>query len=544
MCAATLMGDEANCSYNQCFALKLHGPLAVESLRNALAVVVARHDALRLSIDIERRIAARAGRRRDSDCRSSISARSTRPSATRGSRGSSTRNAHAIRSRRSATVARAADPRSGRPSSSWFSPRITSSSTAGRRPSSSATLRKATRLTASAWRLFCRLPRRTAISSPTGKARPSPPKSTRRSNSGRRSTRTACLRSSCRSIERGRRSRRSRRADRFLRSTRRSIRPCARSPRNRARRCSSRCSPRSSCSLRGSRRPTTSSSACRWRARHCRRTAISSRTASTRFRCAVASDSRQSFAEHLRAARKSFLDAQAHPRLTFGTLVRTLKLPRDPSRTPLVSIVFNIDKLGSPFDFGEVCDRRHRCAQSVLQLRARHQRDRRRRKHSARMRLQRRSVRCHDDRALACAIPRVARARGHGSFDSAGSGVAAHASRTRHADRRRPDRELCDPRAHAARSVRAPGRRDPGRDRAQPRDGRGPAGADLCRARSRAPKPSPRICARSASVRTSWSAFAPNAMPTSSSAFWRSSRPAAPTCRSIRSIRPIASPSC
>ncbi|HEY6985611.1 MAG TPA: condensation domain-containing protein, partial [Rhodanobacteraceae bacterium] len=70
------------------------------------------------------------------------------------------------------------------------------------------------------------------------------------------------------------------------------------------------------------------------------------------LRCRV--DPEHSFAEHLRATRKAFLDAQAHPRLTFGTLVQKLKLPRDPSRTPLVSIVFNIDKLGSPFDFGEV----------------------------------------------------------------------------------------------------------------------------------------------------------------------------------------------
>jgi hypothetical protein len=52
MCAATLMGDDANCSYNQCFVLKLHGPLAVESLHKALADVVRRHDALRISIDL------------------------------------------------------------------------------------------------------------------------------------------------------------------------------------------------------------------------------------------------------------------------------------------------------------------------------------------------------------------------------------------------------------------------------------------------------------------------------------------------------------
>ena len=49
--AATLMGDEASCSYNQCFALRLRGPLSEQSLRNALAQVVQRHAALRLRID-------------------------------------------------------------------------------------------------------------------------------------------------------------------------------------------------------------------------------------------------------------------------------------------------------------------------------------------------------------------------------------------------------------------------------------------------------------------------------------------------------------
>jgi amino acid adenylation domain-containing protein len=65
-------------------------------------------------------------------------------------------------------------------------------------------------------------------------------------------------------------------------------------------------------------------------------------------------DPKQTFAEHLRDARRAFLDAQAHPRLTFGTLVQKLRLPRDPGRTPLVPIIFNIDKLGSPFEFGEL----------------------------------------------------------------------------------------------------------------------------------------------------------------------------------------------
>ncbi len=40
--------------------------------------------------------------------------------------------------------------------------------------------------------------------------------------------------------------------------------------------------------------------------------------------------------------------------ITFGSLVRRLQLPRDPSRTPLVSMTFSIDKIGAPFDFGDV----------------------------------------------------------------------------------------------------------------------------------------------------------------------------------------------
>ena len=70
------------------------------------------------------------------------------------------------------------------------------------------------------------------------------------------------------------------------------------------------------------------------------------------LRCHV--DTGQSFEDHLRAVSKAFLEAQAHPRLTFGTLVNELRLPRDPSRTPLVSVIFNIDRLGSPFDFGDL----------------------------------------------------------------------------------------------------------------------------------------------------------------------------------------------
>ncbi len=47
---AAAMGREASCSYNQCFAFELEGPLRVESLSAALDAVVARHEALRVVI--------------------------------------------------------------------------------------------------------------------------------------------------------------------------------------------------------------------------------------------------------------------------------------------------------------------------------------------------------------------------------------------------------------------------------------------------------------------------------------------------------------
>jgi hypothetical protein len=50
MWTAAVMSREANCSYNQCFAFELHGPLRLASLQAALDQVVARHDALRAVI--------------------------------------------------------------------------------------------------------------------------------------------------------------------------------------------------------------------------------------------------------------------------------------------------------------------------------------------------------------------------------------------------------------------------------------------------------------------------------------------------------------
>ena len=65
-------------------------------------------------------------------------------------------------------------------------------------------------------------------------------------------------------------------------------------------------------------------------------------------------DVERPFADHLAAVRRALLDAQAHQEAGFGQLVRELSLPRDPSRTPLVDVLFNVDRLGAPFDFGEL----------------------------------------------------------------------------------------------------------------------------------------------------------------------------------------------
>jgi amino acid adenylation domain-containing protein len=53
MWAAVQMGSEASCSYNQCFPLRLTGRLDVDALRGALQRVVDRHAALRATFDAE-----------------------------------------------------------------------------------------------------------------------------------------------------------------------------------------------------------------------------------------------------------------------------------------------------------------------------------------------------------------------------------------------------------------------------------------------------------------------------------------------------------
>ncbi len=55
-------------------------------------------------------------------------------------------------------------------------------------------------------------------------------------------------------------------------------------------------------------------------------------------------DADQPFAALLDTVRKAMLDALEHQEYTFGQLLKVLPLPRDPSRLPLVSVCFNLDK--------------------------------------------------------------------------------------------------------------------------------------------------------------------------------------------------------
>ena len=57
-------------------------------------------------------------------------------------------------------------------------------------------------------------------------------------------------------------------------------------------------------------------------------------------------DPKRPFGEHLKVTRGLLLSAQEHQGTTFGSLVNRLGIRRDPSRSPLVAVVFNVDRLG------------------------------------------------------------------------------------------------------------------------------------------------------------------------------------------------------
>jgi len=59
----------------------------------------------------------------------------------------------------------------------------------------------------------------------------------------------------------------------------------------------------------------------------------------------------QSGSELLQQIKRTVLDAYDHQSYTYGTLVRNLKIRRDPSRLPLVEVQFNLEKVGRNLNF-------------------------------------------------------------------------------------------------------------------------------------------------------------------------------------------------
>ena len=52
----------------------------------------------------------------------------------------------------------------------------------------------------------------------------------------------------------------------------------------------------------------------------------------------------QPFNQYLQSRNSAILDAYDHQQFTFGSLVQKLSIPRDPSRIPLISVLFNLDQ--------------------------------------------------------------------------------------------------------------------------------------------------------------------------------------------------------
>ena len=57
------------------------------------------------------------------------------------------------------------------------------------------------------------------------------------------------------------------------------------------------------------------------------------------------------FFDHLAAVQSLVLDAYDHQNYTYFSLLQKLRLPRDPSRLPLVAVSFNLDKVGAIPEF-------------------------------------------------------------------------------------------------------------------------------------------------------------------------------------------------
>ncbi|MEL6925417.1 MAG: condensation domain-containing protein, partial [Bacteroidota bacterium] len=65
-------------------------------------------------------------------------------------------------------------------------------------------------------------------------------------------------------------------------------------------------------------------------------------------------EGQQAFAKYLKTARNTVLDAFEHQQYTLGALVKKLNLPRDLSRQPIISILFNMDSDMADIWFGDL----------------------------------------------------------------------------------------------------------------------------------------------------------------------------------------------
>src|SRR5581483_6250506 len=62
------------------------------------------------------------------------------------------------------------------------------------------------------------------------------------------------------------------------------------------------------------------------------------------IRAKLSGDAR--FGDFLTQSRRKLLEAYDHQTYTYGTLVRKLAIPRNPSRLPLIEVQFNLERVG------------------------------------------------------------------------------------------------------------------------------------------------------------------------------------------------------
>jgi amino acid adenylation domain-containing protein len=68
----------------------------------------------------------------------------------------------------------------------------------------------------------------------------------------------------------------------------------------------------------------------------------------------ISLDPGASFADHVKMVRGLVFDAFEHKNFTFGTLIKKLHVPRDPSRVPLMSVAFNLDPNSLGIEFHDL----------------------------------------------------------------------------------------------------------------------------------------------------------------------------------------------